>query len=342
MHIIHELDRLKWADFVYNHPQGNIFQSPEMYDVYEKTTGYEPIFLAVADSNHKMLALLLAVIQRDKSGPIGALTTRAIVYGGPLVMSNDLKALDILLSQYDDIITKRAIFTQTRNLWDFSDFADVFAGHGYQYSEHLNYFIKLTKGQEKLFSNLSASKRRQIRKALGTDDLQVTDVQDDRDIIAFYAMLHNHYSKTVRKPLPPIDFFFAIRDILVSRNLAKIFVVKYKDEIIGGMVSPISHNYCKRTVYEFYVCGSRKHNRLYPSVLTTWAPIRWGADNGVDFFDFMGAGKPTADYGVRDFKAKFGGELVNYGRFEKIHQPFGYTSAKIGFKLWRWHKKLQR
>jgi len=27
-----------------------------------------------------------------------------------------------------------------------------------------------------------------------------------------------------------------------------------------------------------------------------------------------GAGKPSEKYGVRDFKAKFGGNLVNFGR----------------------------
>ena len=37
---------------------------------------------------------------------------------------------------------------------------------------------------------------------------------------------------------------------------------------------------------------------------------------------FGGAGKPDKPYGVRDYKLKFGGQLVNWGRFEKVHKPF--------------------
>ncbi len=33
----------KWADFVYNHPNGNIFQTPDMYQVYKHKKNYEPI-----------------------------------------------------------------------------------------------------------------------------------------------------------------------------------------------------------------------------------------------------------------------------------------------------------
>ena len=30
------IDKNKWSEFVYNHPHGNIFQTPEMYEVYHK------------------------------------------------------------------------------------------------------------------------------------------------------------------------------------------------------------------------------------------------------------------------------------------------------------------
>ena len=42
----------------------------------------------------------------------------------------------------------------------------------------------------------------------------------------------------------------------------------------------------------------------------------------------MGAGKPDEDYGVRDFKAKFGGELLEHGRYLKIHHSFLYNTGK--------------
>lgn len=53
--------------------------------------------------------------------------------------------------------------------------------------------------------------------------------------------------------------------------------------------------------------------------MATYAAIEYGLKNHLKIFDFMGAGKPSEDYGVRDFKGKFGGELVEHGRFIKIN-----------------------
>ena len=56
-------DTKQWSDFVYNHPQGSIFQTPEMAEVYKRTKNYEPITLADIDTKtDEMLAILQAVM----------------------------------------------------------------------------------------------------------------------------------------------------------------------------------------------------------------------------------------------------------------------------------------
>ena len=47
----------------------------------------------------------------------------------------------------------------------------------------------------------------------------------------------------------------------------------------------------------------------------------------------MGAGKPDEGYGVRDFKARFGGTMVEEGRFIHVSHPVLYSIGKIGVKL---------
>ena len=50
----------------------------------------------------------------------------------------------------------------------------------------------------------------------------------------------------------------------------------------------------------------------------------------------MGAGSPgDGGYGVRDFKAKFGGELVEYGRFR-------YVANKPLYALGKWAVNLMK
>ena len=46
-------DIKQWSKFTYNHPQGNIFQTPKMAEVYKRTKNYEHITLASVDDKRK-------------------------------------------------------------------------------------------------------------------------------------------------------------------------------------------------------------------------------------------------------------------------------------------------
>ena len=91
------------------------------------------------------------------------------------------------------------------------------------------------------------------------------------------------------------------------------------------------------TMYGYYM-GSKNDPetlRKKPIDLFFWNIFKWSISNKLTSFDWMGAGKPDESYGVRDFKLQFGGELVNYGRYEKVHWPLGFFVSLIGFKLWK-------
>jgi len=49
----------------------------------------------------------------------------------------------------------------------------------------------------------------------------------------------------------------------------------------------------------------------------------------------MGLGKPEEPYGVRDFKARFGGRWVNYGRFSRVNKRVGYAISELIYNLKR-------
>ncbi len=63
--------------------------------------------------------------------------------------------------------------------------------------------------------------------------------------------------------------------------------------------------------------------------------MEWGSENKFNIFDFGGAGKPGEEYGVRNFKKRFGGKSVNFGRYELIHCKIKTMIAENGFKLYR-------
>ena len=205
MKVVQETDRAKWHQFIYDHPEGNIFQSPEMLDIYTRTSNFEPVFLSVNDRDGDIQGILLASVQREYGGPIGELTTRSIVWGGPLVRNNDADVMAMLLSEYDNIVRRRVILTQFRNLWDQSDYMHAFIRSGYRYLEHLNFIIDLKVGGEHLFANLSSSKRRQIRRSMEKEGVEIVMSTDESSVEELYVLLSDYYSKYVKKPLPSLS-----------------------------------------------------------------------------------------------------------------------------------------
>jgi serine/alanine adding enzyme len=138
--------------------------------------------------------------------------------------------------------------------------------------------------------------------------------------------------------LPAWDFFEEFYKLTKEDRLGTIQLVEYRGKIIGGILSPVTPG---KTIYEWYVCGlDQQYKELYPSVLATWAGIDYAVKNNIPRFDFMGVGIPDREYGVREFKARFGGEMVNYGRFARINQRFFYGISEAGYNILTLLKKI--
>jgi lipid II:glycine glycyltransferase (peptidoglycan interpeptide bridge formation enzyme) len=67
----------------------------------------------------------------------------------------------------------------------------------------------------------------------------------------------------------------------------------------------------------------------------TWHEIAWSCDHGIARYDFGGAGWPDKPYGVREYKARFGGDLVCYGRYRKIYSRWKLALAERAYELGR-------
>jgi lipid II:glycine glycyltransferase (peptidoglycan interpeptide bridge formation enzyme) len=76
--------------------------------------------------------------------------------------------------------------------------------------------------------------------------------------------------------------------------------------------------------------------------LLWWHVIKWGINRGYHTLDLGGAGKPGKEYGVRKFKARFGGELVNYGRYLNVFSPALFKFAEIGYKIYQKSSKRSK
>jgi serine/alanine adding enzyme len=312
-----------WDDLLKKNLHASPFQSRQYYDFFNSVKGFNATAIAVADGE-ELKALAVVTIQKGK-GLAAFFTKRGIIYGGPLAEDACPEALDMLLKKVTEQTGDKVIYTETRNLSDFNSLRDVFLNNGYTYNPWLNYRVD-TRDMDLMKQRISSSRLRQIKKAR-QQSVTCQEARNPEEILVFYRMLKELYKRRLHKPLPSEEFFVKFYEL----KLGIYLFVWHEGKIIGGIMCPLLEG---RAVYEFYVCGlDDVHSGLYPSVLATWSAMEYSCKNNIPLFDFMGAGQPGEQYGVRDFKARFGGEMVEYGRFIKISKPFLYKIGKSGLKL---------
>lgn len=303
----------------------NLFQSVE-YHVFLQETGFlEPFRYSIIRDSEEV-AIIQGYLQKDGGRLKRFFSRRAIVNGGPYI-ADDATVQDVkaLLAKCEDSLHKQAIYIETRNFRDYSKYRELFESCGFVYEPHYDFIVD-TDSLEIAEANLGKSRKRDIRTSL-RDGADVVEDPNEVQIRAFYAILKNLYENKIGTPLFPFDFFLK----LYHSGFSKFLLVRYKDEIIGGTVCV----YDDETVYEWFACGKDGlYKNVFPSTLATWSGIRFAAESGRKRFDMMGAGAPgDGGYGVRDFKAKFGGELVEYGRFKYVCKPVLYAIGKLGVAI---------
>jgi len=325
--IVTECDSNKWKKFLINHSEGNIFQSEEIYSVYLKTKNYSPIKLfSINESNGDIEGLLISNTINDMGKIMGFIGSRTIIQGGPLIKNNSKHVLIKLIGYYNRIIKNKTIFTEIRNSYEVKDFL---SNIDYEYEDHLNYHINLTLGIDKLWSNIHKSRKKNIKKS-DKKGVIIEEINNEDEMNEFNRLLKETYDD-VKIPLADRSLFNEAYKQLYPKGLMKIFFAKYKGMYIGTRAILLF----KDVIFDWYAGSSRDHLNLNPDSIIVWHLLKWGYENGFSLFDFGGAGKPEVFYGPREFKRRFGGKLVCYGRYTKVHSPIKMKFALKGFELYK-------
>ena len=316
-----EINTTTWNKLFDDSSSSSFFQSVECYDFYKKLEFLTPFVIAV-EENETLSALVCGYIIADGNKLKRYMSRRAIIPGGILLSNNiSVEALKILLLTLSEKLKSKAIYTEFRNYHNYSDKKEVFIQSGFKYRSHLNFQVP-TVDVETASKQLSSTKRRDIKLSLREGAI-IESNPSEIELKEFYEILSDLYKTKIKTPLFPFEFFQKI--ITINEN--HLFLVKHQGSVVGGSLCVSCNN---NILYEWFVCGlDGKIKNVFPSTLATWAAIEYAASNKFRYFDMMGAGKPNEGYGVRDFKAKFGGSMVEHGRFIKINNKFLYKIGKI-------------
>ena len=343
--LLNEIDRTEWGRLVASSSTGTWFQTPEAYDFFASMPELFKPFAFGLENDGALRAVCVGYMTVEKSAFKQFLTRRAIIVGGPCFADDCInEEVSLLLSTLRQQLSTGAnapIYIETRNFNDYSKWKEAFAKAGFEYVPHLNFHVD-TSSVEVVEANLGKSRKRDIRTSL-RDGATIIEKPTLEQVREYYAILENLYKTRVKTPLFPFSFF----EKLWQHKDGRFILVALNDEIIGGTVcvvfnrdkfETINHKFETTThpsvVYEWFVCGrDGEWKSIFPSSLATYAGIKYAAEHGCARFDMMGAGKPDEAYGVRDFKARFGGKEVEHGRFLCITKPVLYQIGKLGVKI---------
>lgn len=303
----------------------NWFQTEECYNFY-KSLSFLEAFKYEVRRDGEVKGKIVGYIQKDGGKLKRFFSRRAIINGGP-VLAGDITddELKSLLEGCRKALKGKAIYVESRNFDDYSAYRAIFEKCGWRYEPHYNFHIG-TASAEVVESNLGKSRKRDIRTSLRDGAVYGEAVNLD-EVKELYRILEKLYHKKVKTPLFPFEFF----EKFCNTPFGKVFAVRFEGHIVGGTVCVCGED----VVYEWFACGEDGVSKsVFPSTLATYAGIKYAAEHGYKRFDMMGAGAPDdGGYGVRGFKAKFGGKLVEYGRFKYIENPFLYKIGEFGVKL---------
>lgn len=328
-----KIDPAKWNEFVLHHPKGTVFHSFELFSVYKNQKNIDLIFICITCQD-QISALLIAQLQQEGKGLSGYFSCRSVILGGPLISDDDPELLEILLRTYNKTIPKKVIYTQVRNQYTCSACRDIYLKYGFNFEDHLNIIINLSASEEELWNNIESRKRTNIRRARN-NNLKFSVETALEKYHSCYNILSDIYSR-IGLPLFPFDYFNDLRQMLNNGRYKSYLCAINDNQEIAGCIFMLSY---KDTLYDFYGGSLAKYYKKFPNDLLLWEIFLWGKKNGYKTFDFGGAGKPGVPYGVRDYKLKFGGEVINPGRYIKVHSILRYNLGKLCLKIYPMVKK---
>ena len=293
-------------------PGTNTFHSTELFHIYEATPGYAPV-LIIASIDDRPVAKLLAAIRKSVRMFPPGIIKRCEVYGTG--------------EYFDDKVDKEAVFNDMlqrltnealRNcfLIEFRNMNN--ATFGYKAFKDNKYFainwLRVRNSlhtPNKVEERFSPSRIRQIKKGL-KNGAQVQEAHDANEIKAFAQMLHHVYSSKVRRHFPNMNFFLQLETHLMKGRQSKIFIVTYKDKVIGGSACIYSDD----NAYLWFSGGMRKTYALqYPGILAVWKALCDAKENGYRHLEFMDVGLPFRKHGYREFVLRFGGKQISTRRW---------------------------
>jgi len=231
------VDEKKWRLFTGNHPRGNIFHSPWMVNLHLSAKDSIPYALFCVGADQNIIGLLVAYVMKEGSGIVSFLTSRAVIWGGPLALDDNVTVCELLLKSLKANLKGEIVFIQIRNLFDTGHLRLIFEKEQFMFEDHLDILFDLQQPVKSLWSGVHPTRRKQINRALrrGVSTYITMDPSGSETEVC-YQLLSKIYRKT-KLPLPRLSFFLKARELNEGGEKLGMAAALYAGQIIGFVFS---------------------------------------------------------------------------------------------------------
>ncbi len=317
-----------WDDFVQSNSRGSIFQTAAMCRAYASTKGYRLWAKAAVAESGKIQALLVAV-RVSTMRTLGKFAARSILFAEPLCSDSEIGSIALadLVRDHDNFMSRRTLFTEIRPLFGAGPLHEAVTQCGYERLGYNNYELNLAASQEQLWQQVDPKCRGDIRRAERRGvTIREASLYSDLDIL--YDHLKESYGHS-GIPLVDRSLFVAVCRELPSEQIDMRIAV-YENMPIASICNLV---FGGRVIY--WYAGVVRIAGIAANSCLVWDAIRRRAATDCQVFDFGGAGWLNEDYGPGKFKSRFGGTLVEYGRYRRVYAKRSMSVAEKAYGLAR-------
>jgi hypothetical protein len=301
-----------------------------MIRVFRAAKGHKPLALAAVGADDEILALLVAVRVQTLPSLAGRFSSRSILFAEPLCQDDphSVDALARLIAEHDRQMRRNTLFTEVRPLLPPGPERLALERCGYKFLDYLNYIVDVSQPADVLWSKLRRDAKQSLKKAEKAQcQFRQIDTSDAVDTLHHFLKLTYGHANV---PLVHRSLFDAAYEILHPKGVLRLEAA-FIDDVPAAMNASLMY---KDRIYDWYA-GTERRKGFSPLDFLKWRTFLQGHELGYQSYDFGGAGWPDEPYGVRDYKAKFGGELVCYGRYRKVYSPWKLVLAERAYSLGR-------
>lgn len=320
-----------WNSTISRSKTAHIYNTIEWAKIIEISMGYKPIYY-IAKEGEKIIGCFHIFEKIAIQGGIAKHISKIrYSYAPPVILPEKKK------ETFKELINTALIDAKNNNvasvnIWDtpYMNESEVFKSIGFVEEEKHNVLIDLNGTEEEIFKSLDKGLRKNIRHAIESGATFI-DTPTHEDLKEYYKLYEEHHKHLEITPYP-FTYIQAIWDYLITKNLAKLLIIKYNGKIVAGLIFSTFNS----RMYEMSVASSDEYHSLFPNDLLKWKAIKWGIKNNYELFDISNVPvnpvEGTKEQGILRFKKK-------WGRIAVYH---GYKKTGILGKLWDIKKKITK